>query len=171
MMRGQPPQYFFLQPPWFKLTLHAAKLNVQARRGGGAACVIMWCVFVISLIQTHLGCLPLQDFALLQDVNVIMRAAARISHCKPHNQSDPKVIREEPRRSPHWFQWDDQNSPPKLPLSFYDHHPSNTPIPRPTPLTVPNGIRIQSVVLPQYTFRTYQPTDWLTDGIDDSSIP
>ena len=34
-----------------------------------------------SLIQTHLGCLPLQDFALLQDVNVIMRAATRISHC------------------------------------------------------------------------------------------
>ena len=34
-----------------------------------------------SLIQAHLGCLPLQDFALLQDVNIIMRAAARISHC------------------------------------------------------------------------------------------
>ena len=34
-----------------------------------------------SLIQTHLGCLQLQDFALLQDVNIIMRAATRISHC------------------------------------------------------------------------------------------
>jgi len=34
-----------------------------------------------SLIQTHLGCLALQDFALLQDVNIIMKAATRISHC------------------------------------------------------------------------------------------
>jgi len=37
---------------------------------------------------------------------------------------------------------------------------------RPTPLTTPNGIRIQSAVLPQYTFRTDRPAD----GIDDSSI-
>ena len=36
---------------------------------------------MVSLIQSHLGCLPLQDFALLQDVNIIMRAATRISHC------------------------------------------------------------------------------------------
>jgi len=36
---------------------------------------------------------------------------------------------------------------------------SNTPIPRPTPLIIPNGIRIQSAVLPQYTFRTDTPTD------------
>jgi len=33
--------------------------------------------------------------------------------------------------------------------------PSNTPIPCPTPLTTPNGIRIQSAVLPQCTFRTH----------------
>ena len=37
--------------------------------------------------------------------------------------------------------------------------PSNTPIPRPTPFTIPNGIRIQSAVLPQYTFRTDRQTD------------
>jgi len=37
--------------------------------------------------------------------------------------------------------------------------PSNTPIFRPTPLTTPNGIRIQSAVLPQYTFRTHTQTD------------
>jgi len=30
---------------------------------------------------------------------------------------------------------------------------SNTPIPRPTPLTIPNGIRIQSAILPQYIDR------------------
>jgi len=36
---------------------------------------------MVSLIQSHLGCLPLQDFALLQDVNIVMRAATRISHC------------------------------------------------------------------------------------------
>jgi len=35
--------------------------------------------------------------------------------------------------------------------------PSNTTIPRPTPLTIPNGIRIQSAMLPQYTFRTHRP--------------
>ena len=35
----------------------------------------------------------------------------------------------------------------------------NTPIPRPTPLTTPNGIRIRSAVLPQCTFRTDRPTD------------
>ena len=43
--------------------------------------------------------------------------------------------------------------------------PSNTPIPRPTQLTTPNGIRIQSAILPQYTFRT----DRLTDAWDTRS--
>jgi len=37
--------------------------------------------------------------------------------------------------------------------------PSNTPIPRQTPLTIPNGIRIQLAILPQYTFRTDRQTD------------
>ena len=48
--------------------------------------------------------------------------------------------------------------------------PSNTPIHRPTPLaipptplTTPNGIRIQSAVLPQYTFRTHRQTNRPTD--------
>ena len=40
---------------------------------------------------------------------------------------------------------------------------SNTPIPRPNPLTTPNGIWIQSTVLPQYALRTDSPTEWLTD--------
>jgi len=43
---------------------------------------------------------------------------------------------------------------PKLPLTFRRSPPiSNTPDPRPTPLTTRNGIQIQSAVLPQYTFR------------------
>jgi len=37
--------------------------------------------------------------------------------------------------------------------------PSNTPIPRSTPLTTPNDSSIGSAVLPRYTFRTDQPTD------------
>jgi len=38
--------------------------------------------------------------------------------------------------------------------------PSNAPI---RPLTAPNGIRIQSAILPQYTIRTDWPTDRQTD--------
>ena len=37
--------------------------------------------------------------------------------------------------------------------------PSNTPIPWPTPLTTPNGMWIQSDILPQYTFQTDRHTD------------
>jgi len=35
---------------------------------------------------------------------------------------------------------------------------TTSPIPCLTPLTIPNGIRIQSAVLPQYTFWTDQQT-------------
>ena len=41
---------------------------------------------------------------------------------------------------------------PKLPLSFDDLHPSNTP-------TTQNGIQIQSAVLSQYTLRADRQTD------------
>jgi len=41
----------------------------------------------------------------------------------------PKVIWEEPRRSPQWLQWDAANSPLQKTLPFdYLHHPFNTPI-------------------------------------------
>jgi len=43
-------------------------------------------------------------------------------------------------------------TPTKLPLPLGVREPvtpSNTPIPRPTPLTVPNGIRIELAILPQ----------------------
>ena len=46
---------------------------------------------------------------------------------------------------PHWLQCDALHSLPKLPISLRRLPPSsNTPIPRPTPLITPNGIRIQS---------------------------
>jgi len=41
--------------------------------------------------------------------------------------------------------------------------PCNTPITRPTPLTIPNGIWIHSAVLPQYTFWTDRLTDTHAD--------
>ena len=41
--------------------------------------------------------------------------------------------------------------------------PSNKPIPRPTPITIPNGIRIQSANLPQNTLWTDWPKDRQTD--------
>jgi len=46
--------------------------------------------------------------------------------------------------------------------------PSNTPIPSRTSLTTPNGIRIQSAVLSQYTFRTHTHRE--TDGLGDRSV-
>ena len=49
--------------------------------------------------------------------------------------------------------------------------PSNTPIPRLTPLTTPNGIQIQLVVLPQYTLQTDRQTDRPSDGLCDKSVP
>jgi len=50
--------------------------------------------------------------------------------------------------------------------------PSNIGLPIPqTPLTTPNGIQVQSAVLPQYTLRTDRPSDRPTDGIGDKSVP
>ena len=63
---------------------------------------------------------------------------------------------------------------PKLPLSLRRYPPpSNTPIPWPTSLTIPNGIQVQSAVLPQYILQTdshtYRPTDrW---AIGNNSVP
>jgi len=37
--------------------------------------------------------------------------------------------------------------------------PSNTPIPRPTSLSTPNGFQIRSAILSQYTLRTERQTD------------
>jgi len=57
--------------------------------------------------------------------------------------------------------------PKTAPYSSTITTPSNTPIPWPTALTTPNGIRIHSAVLPQYTLRT----DRQTDGPGESSVP
>jgi len=72
----------------------------------------------------------------------------------------------------HRLQWDAPRLPSKLPFRLRrSPPPSNTPVPRPTPLTTPNGIRIQSAVLPQYTFRTDRPTDRPTDKTGDNCVP
>ncbi len=50
-----------------------------------------WCWYYFtltpSLIQAQLGCLPLQDFALQQDLNKIFRASLRVARCKLNMQS------------------------------------------------------------------------------------
>ena len=67
---------------------------------------------------------------------------------------------------PQWLQWDAPNSPPKLPLPLRrSPSPSNTPIPRPNPLTIPNGIRIQSAF-----FHNTLPGHTHTDGLGDRSL-
>jgi len=57
-------------------------------------------------------------------------------------------------------------TPKNCPSPSMTTTPSNTSIPRPTPLTIPNGIWIHSAVLPQYTFWTHRPTD----GTDECSV-
>ena len=77
------------------------------------------------------------------------------------------------QHSPHWLQWDAPNSPQNCAFPFDDHHPCNTPIIRPTPLTIPNGIRIHSAVLPHYTFRhthTQTHAHRSIDGLSDMSV-
>ena len=74
------------------------------------------------------------------------------------NYTDMSVILRQSmtmQQSPRWLQWDAPHLLPKLflPLQRFPP-PFNTPIPRPIPLTTPNGIQIQSAVLPQYTLRT-----------------
>jgi len=55
------------------------------------------------------------------------------------------------QQSHHWLQWDAANSSHKLPLPLRRSPPkSNTPTPSPTSLTTPNGIRVQSAILPKY---------------------
>jgi len=55
----------------------------------------------------------------------------------------PRVIWEEQRRKvPFSYNGTLPIHPKSFPFPFDDHHPSNTPIPRPTPLTIPNGIQI-----------------------------
>jgi len=70
-------------------------------------------------------------------------------------------LRKAASQSSHWLAYNgtSQIHPQNCPFPSTITTPFNTAIPRPTPLTIPNGIRIHSAVLPQYTFRTDTPTD------------
>jgi len=69
---------------------------------------------------------------------------------------------------PHWLQWDTQNL-----LPFDDNYPHLIHLPSTDgPITVPNGIRIQSAILPQYTLRTDRLTDrWSRQMFSNMSAP
>jgi len=68
------------------------------------------------------------------------------------------------------IQTSENKNPKTFPFLGACGPPSNTPIPRLTPLTTPNSIWIQSAILPQYTFQTDRHTDRLTDGISNRSV-
>jgi len=84
-----------------------------------------------------------------------------------NNKKSQSSILEQPHRHPshresHWLQWDALHLPPKLPLPLrWSPLPSNTPIPRPIPLTTPNGIHMQSAIFSQYRH---------THGISDRPV-
>jgi len=69
-------------------------------------------------------------------------------------------------QSTHWLQWDASHLPQNCPFPFDDLHPSQL-----TPLTTPNGIQIQSTILPQYTLQTDRQTYRPTDGLGDRPVP
>jgi len=56
------------------------------------------------------------------------------------------------------YNWTPQIHPKTAPYASMITTPYNTSIHRPAPLIIPNGIRIQSAVLPQYTFQTDRHT-------------
>jgi len=58
-----------------------------------------------------------------------------------------------------------QSRPKNYCFPFHNHHP-HTLIPGPTPLITPNGIQIQSAILPQYIFWTDRQIDRQTDRWD-----
>jgi len=127
-----------------------------------------------TLFQNYVGqsCLP--SPSNLSNPGYVMRS---ISSSRTRN---PKVIWEKTRpsrqrittpQSPQWIQWHVPRIPSKLPLhNRRSPLPSNTPLPRPISLTIPNGIWIQSAVIPQYTFRTDRLTDRETDGQTDRQM-
>jgi len=82
--------------------------------------------------------------------------------------SPPKVIWEKRVAAPHGGR--PQFTPKCAPSLRRSQPSSNAAIPQPTPLTNPNGIRIQSAILPQYTFRADRQTDRPTLGIGDRSV-
>ena len=79
-------------------------------------------------------------------------------------------LRRAASQRPHWLQWDVPNSPPKTaPFPSTITTPSNTPIPRPTPVTTkqhPDPISRFATI----HFADRQ-TDRQTDGPGESSVP
>ena len=81
-----------------------------------------------------------------------------ITYCQ-YEQVLPKVIWKEPHcKVPISYNGMPQIYPQNCPFHLMITTPSNTPIPRETTLTIPNGNWIQSAVLPQYTFQTHSQT-------------
>ena len=121
-------------------------------------------LLMIINFQLGIDCVSGQDQTSPQKSDNYLRSRGQDNNKKsPTNWEE---LRRHPSRqkattpqSLHRLQWDASHLPPKLTFSFDDIHPSNTPIPRPIPLTNPNGIQIQSAVLPQYTFRNNTQTD------------
>jgi len=133
---------------WWKYVfhvIHECRLIIQSiiSTGWSLALVMKWTTGVDSSMQSHIV-----------------------------EQVLPKVILEDcyalaqlQKNVPIGYNGTPQIHPQKCPFSFDDDQLSNTPIPRPTPLTTPNGIRINSAVLPQYTFQTDRQTNRQTDGL------
>jgi len=99
---------------------------------------------------------------------VPLQMSAQSVHALPHNYAtkSPLVTVRRPKFTPE----------PLLPLRRLPP-PSNAPIPRQTPITIPHGIQIHWAVLPQYTFwtvrqtHTHTHTHRSTDGLGKCSIP
>jgi len=81
----------------------------------------------------------------------LRQTTARLLHALPHNYATKAPLITMGRRK---FTPETAHSPSTIIT------PSNTPITRLTPQTIPNGIQIQSAILTQYTFRTDRHTDW-----------
>ena len=122
-----------------------------------AVCFLTAASLLIILPVCRSVCpLTKQDVFYVRTLYIVLhRCPERSNQTKPQSN-----LRRAASQMPHWLQWDASTTPQNCPFSFDDHHhPSDTPIPRPTPLTTPNGIRIHSAVLPQYILRTDRQID------------
>ena len=110
-----------------------------------------------SLFQCDVFALPLLFLHLFLLLHVDLICANKKTNNAQSN------LRTAASQSPHYISYNGtpQIHPPNFPRR--SRPPSNTPIPRPTPLTFPNSIRIHSAVSPQYTLRTDKPIDRQTN--------
>jgi len=133
-----------------------------------------------SFCSSHIGSMELESCSSLNRtvlrrtwrVRQLTFLAVDLSNVRVFNKTSPKSFGKIASLS--------QNYATEVPLVTMGRHkftpktslwrsppPSNTPILRPTPLIIPNGIRIQSAILPQYTFQTDRQTDRPTDRPTD----